>query len=328
MALEITPVRRTVLMALAIALLLAAAPFVGTYRLYLANVALANIVVAVGLNLLVGNAGQISLCSSSFMALGAYAQAILMTRAGLSFWLALPLGGLLAMAAGCLVAIPAMRLSGFYLALATLGFLELTQTLIEELSDLTGGIRGLPAPRPSLFGVSLSSDLAMYYAELPIVILLVFGVYNIIRSPTGRAFDAIRLSVPAAQSLGISPASVKVAAFGISALYAGLAGGLMAAVVGFIDPVDYGASASLRHIMFIVVGGMGSIVGSVVGAVLLTLLPELLRNVKEYSDLVFAALLLAFLILLPKGIVGIATRTDGLSPAVRAQDRQEPVGAP
>jgi len=298
-------VRRWLLWGGVAAFLLLAPPFCGTYELYLANLALVNVVLAVGLNLLTGNAGQISLCHSSFMAIGAYTTTLLAQKSGLSFWLALPAGGIVAMAFGCLLALPAMRLSGFYLALATLGFLEITQIMIEEFPNVTGGIRGMIAPPPMLFGWKLSSDLALYYAVMPIVAALVVLARNIQRSPIGRAFDAIRNSTLAAQTLGISPARTKLVAFAIAALYAGLAGGLAAAIVGFIDPVEYGTSASLRHVTFIVVGGIGSLAGSIVGAVVLTVLPELLRGVHEYSDFVYAALLLAFLILLPKGLVGL-----------------------
>src|SRR5208282_432146 len=276
--------RRWLLWGAVAALLLLAPPFCGTYELYLANLALVNIVLAVGLNLLTGNAGQISLCHSSFMAIGAYTTTLLAQKWGLSFWLALPAGGIVAMAFGCLLALPAMRLSGFYLALATLGFLEITQIMIEEFPNLTGGIRGMIASRPTLFGWKLSSDLALYYAVMPIVAALVVLARNIQHSPIGRAFDAIRNSTLAAQTLGISPARTKLVAFAIAALYAGLAGGLAAAIVGFIDPVEYGAAASLRHVTFIVVGGIGSLAGSIVGAVVLTVLPELLRRVHEYSD--------------------------------------------
>lgn len=296
--------RRWALCAAIAALLLLVPPALGTYELYLANLALVNIALAIGLNLLTGNAGQISLCHSSFMAIGAYATTLLVAKAGLSFWLALPAGGVIAMAFGCVLALPAMRLSGFYLALATLGFLEITQIMIEEYPQLTGGIRGMIAGRPTIFGWKLGSDLALYYTVMPIVATLVLAARNLVQSPVGRAFDAIRNSTPAAQTLGISPSWTKLTAFAIAALYAGLAGGLGAAVVGFIDPVEYGAGASLRQVTFIVVGGIGSIAGSIVGAVALTLLPELLRGVKEYGDFVYAALLLAFLILLPKGLIG------------------------
>jgi branched-chain amino acid transport system permease protein len=180
--------------------------------------------------------------------------------------------------------------------------------MIEEFPNITGGIRGMIAPRPTLFGWKLGGDLALYYVVMPIVAGLALIARNLMRSPVGRSFDAIRNSIPAAQSLGISPERTKLIAFAIAALYAGIAGGLDASIVGFIDPVEYGAGASLGHVTFIVVGGMGSLSGSIVGAVALTLLPELLRGLKEYSDFVYAALLLAFLIFLPQGLVGLGPK--------------------
>lgn len=282
------------------------APFLfGTYGAYLCTLALVNIVTAVGLNLLTGNAGQISLCNSSFVAIGAYVSMLTVTQAGISFWLALPLAGAVAAVFGCLLALPAMRLSGFYLALATLGFLEITQIVIEEFPDVTGGIRGMVAPRPTLFGIPLASDRALYFAMLPVAVVLVVVAWNLLHSATGRAFNAIRVSPEAAQTLGISPARTKLIAFALNAFYAGVAGGLGAAVVGFIDPTEFGAGAALRQVTFIVVGGLGSVAGSIVGAVVLTLLPELLRGIQEYADFVYAALLLVFLMLLPNGLIGL-----------------------
>ncbi len=282
------------------------APFLfGTYGAYLCALGLVNVVIAVGLNLLTGNAGQISLCNSSFVAIGAYASTLISTRTGLSFWLSLPLVGAISAAFGALLALPAMRLRGFYLALATLGFLEITQVLIEEFADITGGIRGMLAPRPSLFGLPLDTDRQLYFAMLPVACLLVLVAWNLLHSATGRAFNAIRVSPEAAQTLGISPARTKLIAFALAACYAGVAGALGAAVVGFIDPAEFGAGAALRQVTFIVVGGLGSVAGSVIGAIALTLLPEMLRGVQEYADFVYAALLLLFLMALPHGLVGL-----------------------
>lgn len=282
------------------------APFLfGTYGAYLCALALVNVVIAVGLNLLTGNAGQISLCNSSFVAIGAYASTLISTQTGLSFWLALPLAGAITAAFGAVLALPAMRLRGFYLALATLGFLEITQVLIEEFPDITGGIRGMVAPRPTLFDFSLDTDRQLYFAMLPVACLLVLVAWNLLHSATGRAFNAIRVSPEAAQTLGISPSRTKLIAFAVAAFYAGVAGGLGAVVVGFIDPAEFGAGAALRQVTFIVVGGLGSVAGSVIGAVVLTLLPELLRGVQEYADFVYATLLLLFLMALPHGLVGL-----------------------
>lgn len=294
-----------VLLAGTAVLLLALPLALGTYGTYLCNLALVNIVIATGLNLLTGNAGQISLCNSSFMAIGAYACTLLFAQVGLPYWLALPAAGAIAAGFGCLLALPAMRLSGFYLALATLGFLEITQIAIEEFPSVTGGIRGMVASRPTIFGTPLTSDRSLYYAIMPIVAALVLIARNLVNSPIGRAFNAVRASAPAAQALGISPARTKLVAFAVAAFYAGIGGGLSAAVVGFIDPAEYGADAALQHITFIVIGGVGSVAGSVVGAVVLTLLPEGLRGMQEYAGFIYAALLLGFLMLLPQGLVGL-----------------------
>ncbi len=277
----------------------------GTYGMYLCNLVLVNVVVATGLNLLTGNAGQISLCNSSFMAIGAYACTLLFTQVALPYWLALVAGGAIAAGFGCLLALPAMRLSGFYLALATLGFLEITEICIEQFPDITGGIRGMVAARPTLFGIALTGDRALYYAIMPITVGMVLIACNLLRSRMGRAFNAVRVSAPAAQALGISPARTKLIAFALAAFYAGIGGGLGAAVVGFIEPVQYGSGAALQQITFIVVGGIGSVAGSVIGAIVLTILPEVLRGMQEYGDFIYAALLLFFLMLLPRGLVGL-----------------------
>lgn len=304
----------------AAALVLMAGPWLlGTYQLYFINLVLVNIILATGLNLLTGNAGQISMCHSSFMAIGAYATTLLYVNGRLPFWIALPVGAVIAGGAGAAVGLPAIRLSGFYLALATLGFLEVMQVLIREFPGVTGGMRGMMAPRPTLLGQPLASDLSLYYPVLLITAAMLYVAWNILRSPVGRAFNAIRNSEPAAQALGIPVARVKLVAFTLAAFYAGVGGGLYAAVVGFIDPVEFGIWISVRHIIFIVVGGLGSLPGSVIGALAVTGLPEWLRRLQEYSDFVYGGLLLAFLIFMPRGIAGALTRLRD-----RLRERAEP----
>jgi branched-chain amino acid transport system permease protein len=305
-------------------LLLAVAlpPFFGSYHHYLASLALINVIMAVGLNILTGNAGQISLCNSSFMAIGAYATTYLASKLGLSYWLALPLAGLISALCGFLLGFPALRLRGFYLAVVTLGFLEISQILIEQLPSITGGVRGISSPRPALFGYPLASDLSFYYVILAITLVTLWCAYSLLRSPTGRAFEAIRSSEAAAQTLAVPLAQTKLAAFVISAFFAGIGGGLFASLVRFIDPLEFGVWTSVRHVIFIVVGGLGSITGSVIGAIALTVLPELLRAFKEYQEFVFGGLLLLVLMLLPHGIVS-------LGPVIRARltRRNPPAGA-
>jgi branched-chain amino acid transport system permease protein len=305
----------------AVVLLGAAGAGLGSYPVYLLSLAMINVIAAVGLNLLTGNSGQISLCHSSFMAIGAYGSALITAHWGIPFWVAIPLGALLAAVMGALLGAPASRLRGIYLALATLGFLQIVQIAIEEFADLTGGVRGLTIPKPQLLGVVLS-DYGRFLVVLGCCAFAVWTAKNLLASRVGREFDAVRLSPHAAQALGVSVHRVRLAAFALSAAYAGMAGGLLAIVVGFIDPLEFGVSAALRQITFIVVGGMGSVGGSVLGAAVLSALPEVLRPVKEYSDVIYTLILLGFLIFLPHGLVSawhVVTRKVRGAPATAVQ---------
>jgi ABC-type branched-subunit amino acid transport system permease subunit len=320
--------RRGVLFVVLAALLCAAPLVMGNYQTYLAQLMMINIVAALGLNLLTGNCGQISLCHSSFMAIGAYTTSLLIVRMGLSFAIAVPTGTVLAALLGACLGFPARRLSGLYLALVTLGFLELVQIGIEEFPELTGGVRGLSVPKPEFLGVRIQSDAALYYLVLATTALAVIAAYNVERSRFGRAFNAVRQSSYAAQSLGIPLARIKLLAFSIAAGFAGLSGGLQAIIVGFIDPTEFGISTSLRQITFIVVGGLGSVLGSIIGAVALTGLPELLRGAQEYSDLVYGAILLGALLFMPQGIRGLLgaalSRVQDLLPVTKSSAELRP----
>ncbi|MEQ1804524.1 MAG: branched-chain amino acid ABC transporter permease [Burkholderiaceae bacterium] len=286
-----------------LALLAVAGAFLGSYPIYLLSLAMINVIAALGLNLLTGNSGQISLCHSSFMAVGAYVTTLLTLHLGLPFWLAIPIAAALAAGLGALLGLPASRLQGIYLALATLGFLQIVQIVIEEFADVTGGVRGLKVPNPALLPGMRIGFYPMYLIVLGVCGFAIWTARNLLASRAGRELNAVRTSPHAAQALGVSVARVKLAAFALSALYAGVAGGLMAVVVGFIDPNEFGVSAALRQITFIVVGGMGSVAGSVIGAAVLSALPEVLRPVKEYSDVIYTLILLGFLIFMPHGLV-------------------------
>jgi branched-chain amino acid transport system permease protein len=310
-----------------IALACALPPFLSSYYHFIAGLALINVIVSIGLNIVIGNAGQISMCQASFVAIGAYATTYFSTQLGINYWVALPLGGLFTAASGCLVGFPALRLRGFYLAVATLGFLEFSQILIDNLPSITGGVRGMSSPRPSLFGEKLSKDLYFYYAILAISLVSAWCAVSILHSPTGRAFNAIRNSEAASQTLGVPLARTKLIAFVIAAFYAGIGGGLYASLVGFIDPLEFNLETSVRGIIFITVGGLGSVAGSVIGAIVFSILPELLRRFKEYNELVFGAILLVTLIFMPHGIVGLGpairrslARLRNASPAGGSQD--------
>ncbi len=318
---------RTLLILLGVTLL-AALPSVATsYYLYLTELAMINVIVAVGLNLLSGNCGQISLCNASFMGIGAYCTALCTTRLGLPTLIALPASVIMSALLGAALGYPARRLSGLYLALTTLGFLELVGIVIEEFPDYTGGIRGLKVPRPDIFGLTLQSNVAVYFFVFALTAAAVVIGYNIQRSRYGRAFDAVRQSPFAAQALGIPVARVKVIAFAVNAAFAGFAGGILASVVGFIDPPEFGILASIQHITFIVVGGLGSIAGSIVGALVLTALPEALRGVQEYGELIYGVILLGTLLLLPRGLVGLVAKFENLS-STKPPTKEPAYGAP
>ena len=289
------------LCALATCALLGVGAAAGSYPAYLIALAMVNVIAALGLNLLIGNSGQISLCHSSFMAIGAYSSSLLASTAGFPFWASIPAGALVAAIVGAVLGMPARRLSGVYLALATLGFLQIVQIVIEEFSDVTGGVRGLNTAKPSLLGTPLTSY-GIYCVVAVVCVAAVWLSINIKRSRIGREFDAVRLSPHAAQALGISVARVKLTAFSLSAGYAGLAGGLFAILVGFIDPNEFGIGSSLKQLTYVVVGGLGSIGGSVAGAAILSGLPELLRPIKEYTDIAAALILLAALLFMPDGL--------------------------
>jgi branched-chain amino acid transport system permease protein len=306
----------------AIVALAIAASAMRSYPVYLLSLAMINIIAAVGLNLLTGNCGQISLCHSSFIAIGAYTSTLVTARFGVPFWAAIPCGAVAAAALGALLGAPASRLRGIYLALATLGFLQIVQIAIEEFANLTGGVRGLIVPKPTIVGVRVG-DYPRFLIVLGCCTFAVWTARNLLASRVGRELDAVRQSPHAAQALGVSLQRVKLGAFALAAAYAGLAGGLQAIVVGFIDPVEFGVSAALRQITFIVVGGMGSVAGSIIGAAVLSALPEMLRPVKEYSDVIYTAILLGFLIFMPHGLVtawdAAKRRWRGLSQAPVAE---------
>jgi branched-chain amino acid transport system permease protein len=307
--------------------LLAGLPLVATsYYLYLVELAMINVIVAIGLNLLSGNCGQISLCNASFMGIGAYCTALCTTRFGLPTLIALPASIVIAALLGAALGYPARRLSGLYLALTTLGFLELVGIVIEEFPDYTGGIRGLKVPRPEIFGFSFQSNVSLYFLVFALTAAAVVISYNVQRSRYGRAFDAVRQSPFAAQALGIPVARIKVIAFSLNAAFAGFAGGLLAGVVGFIDPPEFGILTSIQHITFIVVGGLGSIAGSIAGAVLLTALPEALRGVQEYSELIYGFILLGTLLFLPRGLVGLVAKLEALR-APKSSTKEPAYGA-
>ena len=248
------------------ALLLAALvllPFVATsYQIYALNLMAVNVIVALGLNILVGYTGQISLGHAGFVAIGAYATVILATRAAVPYPLAMVAAGLIAAGIGLLLGLPALRLEGPYLAIATLGF-GMAVTILIGRMPFFGGHMGLVVPQPW-------GDRGMYALTMTTTVILTVAARNLMRSRVGRAFQAVRDSDIAAAMAGVDVARTKTLSFAVSAFYAGVAGGLWAAVLGFINPGMFTFVLSVLYLAMVVVGGLGTILGPIAGAVVLT----------------------------------------------------------
>jgi branched-chain amino acid transport system permease protein len=302
---------------------LAAFPFValglpgGSYYINVLNLIAINSLVAIGLNILVGYTGQISLGHAGFFALGAYTQALLVTQAGLPLPVALPLAGLLAAGFGLLLGLPALRLEGPYLAIATLGFGIAVTQIIGRL-DFLGGRDGLEVPSPAFtehlrgwlatsYGPEHAPDapgLAMYLVVIPICAGMTVAAVNLMKSRVGRAFVAIRDSEIAAETIGVNLTATKTAAFAVSAFYTGLAGGLYAHAMGFIDPPSFDLRLSILFLAMVVVGGLGSVLGSHLGAILMTLLPLSLTSVRNVPEIIIGAILILIILFEPLGLRG------------------------
>ena len=277
------------------------------YGLYLVTLTGIFALVALGLNLLTGYAGQISLCHASLFGVGAYATAILTQKAGFPYLLALLVGALLTTAIGALAAVPALRLKNIYLAIATLGFGVVLQKIIFEWRSLTGGGGGLALNPPNIAGYEVGAT-GLYYLTLAFMTVGLIGAWNVSRGRTGRALLVIKESEIAAGSLGIHAPRYKVTVFAISAFYAAIAGGLFAYLVRYINPESFSVSLSISFLSMVVIGGLGTIGGSVVGAIFYVIVPELLRGIKDAPGLVFGLLLVVVMVFMPQGLWGMMRR--------------------
>ena len=264
-------------------------------------------VVGVGLNVLLGLSGQVSLGHVGFYAIGAYAAAIL-TLNGVSFWLAFPLAGLLAGGIGALLALPALRATGPYLAMITIAFAFIVQHVTIEWKALTGGQNGLMGLLPPVLGGHSFTEREMALFATLLAGLSLYLFQRLAASAWGKAMVAVRDSETAARSIGLNPVSIKTAAFAISAVFAGLAGAIFAPLMMFVAPDSFPFSQSILFLLAVIVGGAGWLFGPVVGAVVTVLLPELLSSLAEYRLLFVGALLLIVLWLAPEGVIGTLVR--------------------
>lgn len=258
----------------------------------------------VGLNLLLGYAGQISLGHAAFFGLGAYASGILTATYGVNPWLALLAGLLISGLAALLIGIPALKLRGYYLAMATLGFGIIVYIVLNEAQPITGGPSGLSGiPSLSLAGFPLNTSRRLYLLIWAVLGLIMALSANLVKSRSGRALRALHDSEAAAESLGVDTARLKLKIFIWSALYASLAGSLYAHSLNFIAPSSFGFMFSIKLVTMVVLGGMASIWGSLLGAGVLTVLPEALTAFHDFEVIIFGAILMVVMIFLPRGLV-------------------------
>ena len=298
--------------ALGLALLLCAAvalPFlVSSYRVFQFNMVLVYAIVLLGLNILTGYNGQISLGHGAFYAIGAYVAAILMEHAGWPYWATLPVAGIACFIFGFLFGLPALRLRGHYLALATFALAVAMPQLLKykHIEHWTGGVQGIVIIKPEApFGLKLTPDQWLYLFTLAIVVVMFIIGWNLLRGRVGRALVAIRDHPVAAEAMGVDIALYKTLAFGVSALYAGVAGALGAIVVQFVAPDSFTSGLSINFLIGIVIGGIASITGAFYGALFIQFVPNFADEISKAAPwAIYGVFLLAFVYLMPTGVAG------------------------
>jgi branched-chain amino acid transport system permease protein len=291
------------------------------YYLSIINISLIAIVGALGLNILVGYTGQISVGHAAFMSVGAYTAANLAVKLGLPFWVTLPAGGLMAAFVGAIVGIPSLRIKGLYLAIATLAGQLIIEWIINHTPAISGGAQAsIQVPRPTVWGYEIRTQGHLYFFLLFFAALAILATLNLVRSRIGRAFVAIRDQDIAAEIIGINIYRYKLLAFAISSFYAGVCGVLYTYYLGIANYEQFQIGVSIDYLAMIIIGGLGSVLGSILGAVFVTMLPIVLRLLMEplaglfFSSgemssviastrlVLFGALIIFFLVVEPEGL--------------------------
>jgi branched-chain amino acid transport system permease protein len=287
-----------------------ALPFlVSNYRVFQLNMVLVYAIVLLGLNILTGYNGQISLGHGAFYAIGAYVAAILMDLGGWPYWATLPIAGIVCFVSGFLFGLPALRLRGHYLALATFALAVAMPQLLKykRIEQWTGGVQGIVILKPDPpFGLKITPDQWLYLFTLAIAIVMFVIGWNLLRGRVGRAMIAIRDNPIAAEAMGVNSALYKSTTFGVSALYTGIGGALGAIVVQFVAPDSFTAGLSINLLVGIVIGGVASISGAIYGALFIQFIPNFADQISKAAPwAIYGAFLLAFVYLMPTGVAGL-----------------------
>jgi len=287
------------------------------YLLHIADTVLISIIAALGLNILTGFTGQISLGHGAFIGVGAYASGYFMNQFGLPFFACLLIAGFITAVVGMIFGIPSLRLKGLYLAIATLAAQVILEFVFIRWRNVTGGSQGLLASPASIGGFEFNSEFKFYFLALAFAILAVLIAKNIVRTKPGRAFMAIRDRYISAEIIGVPLFQYKLIAFGISSFFAGVSGSLWAHYIGIITPEHFNVMVSIQYLSMIIIGGLGSIYGTILGTIFIVLLPEILRAISgplsnSYPILidifnalregVFGLVIILFLVFEPDGL--------------------------
>ena len=282
-------------------------PLIGVndFYLYVASLVPIYVILAMGLNLLVGYAGQLAFSNAAMFGIGAYGAGLLIKHFAIPFWLTVPVGIFAAVAVGTLLALPALRLSGIYLALTTLAFAQCTLWVMTHWISVTFGASGFTIKAVNFSPIPISTERGLYYLAWVSCIGLLFLTRNIVGSRIGRAFVALRDHEIAAQSLGVNLLRYKALAFALSGFYAGVAGVLYAGLLGFVGPESFGLQQMVLQLAAMVMGGTASIAGSVLGGFLIVAIQEIVREFRFSIEIAFGGLLAFFVLVRPTGLINI-----------------------
>ncbi len=279
--------------------------FSSAYILRIVTVCMMYVMIALSLNLLTGFLGLMTLGQAAFWGIGAYTAAILATQMGWGMGMCMIASALMAGLLSLLVALPTMRLKGYFLTVVTLGFCEIVRLVEMNWMDLTRGPLGIAGiPSPNFFGIDLSSNRQIYYVMLVLVVVSAVIIFSIVHSRVGLAIMAIRDDDLAAASMGVNVVKYKIMVFLISTMMVGVAGAFYAHYISFIDPSGFTTAASTDMLIMAIFGGLGSIPGTILGASLLTILPETIRAMAEYRNLVYGIIIVVLMMVKPDGILG------------------------
>ena len=304
-----TGISRQALWISTVAVLCVLPMFLNDYTQYVVNLSLIYVLVGVGFNIVIGNLGQLAFANAAFFGIGAYATGILLHHYKSPLLLAIAAGSVAGGLAGALVSLPALRgIRSFYLAIITLAFGELMRWTYINAESWTLGSMGLHVPRPVLFGWTLTTEKQKFYLFLAVVLPLVLATSSLLRSRIGRALMTIKDNELAAAALGIPTARFMVLAFAWSGVVVGTGGALYAILVRHISPEAFNLLELILHFGIVVIGGLGSLAGSIIGAVVMTMAPELLRDLPGYEELLIALLMIGILLFLPGGLVTLVGR--------------------